>query len=173
MLRKFRHGLFVLLEKLLRWSIHPGLRASLLKLFGADIGSNVRIHEIQLFNLSQGFRNLHVGDGVYIGIGCKFDLEGTLVIGARTSISTGVTILTHEDPGTRQASRLSGQFPHQVAPATLGSDCWVGANSTILCGVTIGDCVVIGAGSVVTRNVQSKVVAAGVPASQRRTLVLP
>ena len=173
MLRKFRHGLFILLEKLLRWSIHPGLRASLLKLFGADIGSNVRIHEIQLFNLSQGLRNLHVGDGVYIGIGCKFDLEGAVVIGKRTSISTGVTILTHEDAGTRQGSRLSGLFPLRVEPTTVGSDCWVGANSTILCGVTIDDCVVIGAGSVVTNDFQSKVVVAGVPASQRHALTLP
>lgn len=173
MFRKFRHALFVLLEKLLRWSVHPGLRAFLLKLFGADIGSNVRIHEIQLFNLSHGLRNLHVGDGVYIGIGCKFDLEGALVIGARTSISTGVTILTHEDSGTQQGSRLSDIYPLRVAPTSIGSDCWVGANTTILCGVTIDDCAVIGAGSVVTGNVQSMVVVAGVPASKRHTLILP
>lgn len=171
--RKLRHGFFIALEKLLHWAIHPGLRASLLKLFGADIGTGVRVHEIQLFNMSQGFRNLHIGDGAYVGIGCKFDLEGPLTIGARSSISAGVTVLTHEDAGSRQGSRLSSLFPLRVAPTVIGDDCWIGANATVLCGVAIEDCVVIGAGSVVTRDIPTKVVAAGAPALPRRTLAVP
>jgi acetyltransferase-like isoleucine patch superfamily enzyme len=170
MLLKLCHGFYIFLEKFLRWAVHPGLRASLLKLLGAEIGRGVRIHEVQMFNLKHGFGNLHVGDGAYIGIGCKLDLEGPLTIGARTSVSAGVTILTHEDAGTRQNSRLARLFPLRVKPTAIGSDCWVGANATVLCGVVIEDCVVIGAGSVVTRNIQGKVVAAGVPASPRRTI---
>lgn len=170
MSRKLRHGFFTVLEKLLHWAIHPGLRASLLKLFGADIGAGVRVHEIQLFNMSRGFRNLHIGDGAYVGIGCRLDLEGPLTIGARSSISAGVTILTHEDAGIRQASRLSSLFPLRVAPTVIGNDCWIGANATLLCGIAIEDCVVIGAGSVVTRDIPANVMAAGVPASPRHSL---
>ena len=173
MYRKMRHGFFILLERLLRWAVHPGLRASLLKLFGADIGSGVRIHEIQLFNLGLGFRNLHIGGGVYVGIGCKLDLEGPLMIGARTSISNGVTILTHDDAGTRQYSRLSYLFPSRVERTVIGSDCWIGANATVLCGVVVGDCVVIGAGSVVTHDIQGNTMPCGVPASPRHTLTVP
>lgn len=173
MLRKLRHGFCIFLEKVLRWVIHPGLRASLLRLLGANIGTGVRIHEVQIFNMSRGFGNLHIGDGTYIGIGCKLDLEGSLTIGARTSVSAGVTILTHENAGDRQNSRLARLFPPRTEPTVIGNDCWIGANATVLCGVAIEDCAVIGAGSVVTRDVPGKVMAAGVPASPRRTLDVP
>lgn len=170
MVRKLRHGTFILLDKLLRWVIHPGLRARLLRIFGADIGHGVRIHEVQLFNLSQGFRNLHIGDGAFVGPGCKFDLDGPLVIGARSSISVGVTILTHEDAGTFQRSKLIGQFAPKTTATHIGDDCWIGANAVVLCGIHIENCAVIGAGSVVTRDVSERSVAYGMPAVKRRTL---
>jgi len=51
----------------------------------------------------------------------------------------------------------------------IGSDVWIGGGAIILPGVTIGDGAVIGAGSVVTRNVGPGVIAAGNPARPRRT----
>jgi acetyltransferase-like isoleucine patch superfamily enzyme len=168
MSNRLRHGLFMLLEKLLRWSIHPRLRASILRFFGARIGSNVRIHEVQLFNLRLGFRNLEIDDGVFIGPGCRLDLEGTIVIGARSTLSPGTTVLTHEDPGSQQGSRLLALFPARAATTTIGSDCWLGTNVVVLAGVTIGNLSVVGAGSVVTRDVPVRTLAAGVPATWKR-----
>ena len=56
------------------------------------------------------------------------------------------------------------------APIHIGKNVWLGANVTVLGGVTIGDNVVIAAGAVVTRDVPANTVAAGVPARVVRTL---
>ncbi len=83
----------MLLELGLRVVIHPTLRAKLLALCGATVGKNVRIYEIQLFNLSNGFKNLKIADDVHIGTGCRFDLEGEIHLGRGVTLSPGVTIL--------------------------------------------------------------------------------
>ncbi|MGA9852148.1 MAG: DapH/DapD/GlmU-related protein [Gammaproteobacteria bacterium] len=170
---RVRHGLFIAVEKLLRWSIHPRLRARLLKLFGANIGRNVRIYEAQFFNLKNGFRNLHVADDAYIGPRCLLDLEGPLTIGARSTLSPGVTILTHQDPGSSHGIRILELFPARIATTTIGQDCWLGANATVLAGMTLNESVVVGAGSVVTRDVPAQTLVAGVPARPKRSLRTP
>lgn len=159
-----RHGLYLLIEKALRWCINPRLRARLLKLLGARIGRNVRIYEIQLFNLGQGFRNLVLADDIHIGPGCRLDLAGRVVIGTRSTLSPGVTILTHADPGAAHASLLAEYYPPQTSDVCIGSDCWLGANVTVLAGVRIHDLAVAAAGAVVTTDVPAAVVVAGVPA---------
>lgn len=55
---------------------------------------------------------------------------------------------------------------HRKEPVSIGSDVWIGASSTILAGVTIGDGAVIAAGSVVTKDVEPYSIVAGVPARQ-------
>lgn len=167
---KIRSGLFIVLEKLLRWSIAPRLRARLYALFGAKIGKNVRIYEIQLFNLQTGFRNLQIADNVHIGPGCKLDLERQLFIGSRSTLSPGVTVLTHSDPGSFHGSKLVKHYPFCAEPVSIGNDCWLGANVTILAGVTIADFSVVAAGSVVTADVPSGVVVAGVPAHVKKSI---
>ncbi len=73
-------------------------------------------------------------------------------IGAYTMITANVTILTHD-------------FVKQVHKNTyIGSNCFVGMNSVILAGITVGDNVIIAAGSIVTKNIPSNCVVAGNPA---------
>lgn len=55
------------------------------------------------------------------------------------------------------------QYPNRTGEIKIGSNVFIGANSTVLYDVTIGDNVIIGAGSVVNKNIPSGVVAAGVP----------
>ena len=55
-------------------------------------------------------------------------------------------------------------------PVKIGNDCWFGANVTVCPGVTIGDNCVIGAGSVVTRDIPANSFAAGVPCKVIRTI---
>lgn len=165
-----KHGFYVFFEKFLRWSVSPRLRSRLLGISGATTGRNTRICEVQLFNLKDGFRNLHLADDVYIGPGCLLDLEGCLTIGPKTTLSPGVTILTHADPGSSHGSELATLYPAHIQGVTIGSNCWLGANVTVLAGVKIGDFVVVAAGSIVTSDVPSGVLIAGVPARPKKII---
>lgn len=166
----WKHGAYLLIEKLLCWCVHPRLRAQALRLLGASVGRNVRVYEIRLFNLENGFRNLTIADDVHIGPGCRLDLAGPLQVGARSTLSPGVTILTHADPGASHGSRMARIYPPCVGAVSIGQDCWLGANATVLAGVTIGDLVVVAAGSVVTRDVPTCCIVAGNPAVTKKTL---
>lgn len=159
------HAFYLVLEKIIRWSIHPKFRAKILKIFGANIGKNVRIYEVQLINLKEGFKNLHIADDVHIGAGCILDLEGHVYIGERSTLSPRVIILTHQDPGSSHMSKLLSIYKPSTGKVYIGSDCWIGANTTIISEVCLGNCVVVGAGSVVTRNFNESSMIAGTPAS--------
>ncbi|MFT3789792.1 MAG: DapH/DapD/GlmU-related protein [Rudaea sp.] len=167
-----RHGLFLLIEKLLRWCIHPRLRARLLGLLGAHIGSNVRVYETQFFNLQQGFRHLYLADGVHVGTGCRLDLKEVLTIGARSTLSPGVTVLTHADPGASQNSAMIEHYAPHAAPTAVGEDCWIGAHAVLLAGTKIGNLAVVAAGAVVTTDVPAASVVAGSPAVVKKTIVV-
>ena len=104
---------------------------------------------------------MQVGERVFIGMGCHLDPAFCFLIsiGDRTTLSLNVTVLAH-DGSTR---RIVGYT--RLAPVHIGSDVFVGADSTILPGVTIGDGAIIGAGSVVRHDVPPGVMVAGNPAT--------
>ncbi|MCI7349513.1 MAG: sugar O-acetyltransferase [Ruminococcus sp.] len=104
-------------------------------------------------------KNIHIGRKVFINSGCKLQDQGGIFIGDGVLIGHNVVIstLNHDlHPEKRQ-----GMHPKSVK---IGRNVWIGSNSTILPGVTVGDNAVIGAGSVVTRDVPENMVVAGNPA---------
>ena len=169
---KMRYLGYLLLEKSLRWCVVPRLRARVLGRSGARIGGNVRICEIYLSGLWNGFRNFEVGETSFIGEAVFIDLTGKVKIGSSTSIAPHCTLLTHEDPGAILGSDLSRVFPRRVTGINIGSHSWIGARSTILPGVTIGDRVVVGAGSLVTRDIPDNCLVVGSPARIRRENII-
>lgn len=106
--------------------------------------------------------------GVTIGTGCRIlsnvaTAEPWLVaIGDRVTISSRVTLVTHDGSGWLLNDDRGRRF--RYAPIKIGSDVFIGAGVTIMPGVEIGDRVVVGAGSVVTRSIPGGTVVAGVPA---------
>ena len=90
-----------------------------------------------------------------------------ITIGPDTMLAPHVVIVD-VDHGMSKPSLPMNAQPQTSAPITIGSDCWIGANATILKGVTIGSGAIIGAGSVVTRDIPAGAVAAGVPARVMR-----
>lgn len=111
--------------------------------------------------------NLHAGDGVYMNTGCVILDCARVEIGAKTLLGPAVQIYTaiHPlDPAERAA------FIETAKPVTLGKNVWVGGAAVILPGITIGDNAVIGAGSVVTRDVPPGCVVAGNPAKLIRKI---
>lgn len=109
--------------------------------------------------------NIHVEEGAFINMGCKFQDQGGIYIGARSLIGHNAVIATlnHNMDPVLRANLLP-------APVHIGADVWMGANCTVLPGVTIGDGAIIAAGAVVTKDVAPNTVVGGVPARVLKTL---
>jgi acetyltransferase-like isoleucine patch superfamily enzyme len=112
-------------------------------------------------------------DGIYLRAGT----EGEIVIGDRAALNSFCRIFGHgrveigEDtqigPGsliTTTGHDYQGELETSFKSVVIGKGVWIGANVTVLPGVEIGDHAVIGAGSVVTKNIPARAVAVGVPA---------
>ncbi len=102
---------------------------------------------------------IYAGEGVYINFGSIILDGGGVYIGRKTLIAPGVHIFTAEHPTEIHERR---QF-EMCRPVRIGEECWIGGDVTICPGVTIGDRTVIGAGSVVTRDIPADCVAVGNP----------
>jgi len=87
--------------------------------------------------------------------------RGNLIIGDRVSIGPSVIVITDSSPNF---SRLTKIFPMLSKNIIIEDDAWIGARVTILPGVKIGKCSVIGAGSIVTKDIPEYSVAIGIPA---------
>ena len=87
-----------------------------------------------------------------------------ITIGDKTTISFDCAFVTH-DAATRVIRNLPGENPETViyGPIKVGKNCFIGCRTVVLPGVTIGDNVIIGAGSIVNKDIPSNVVAAGCP----------
>ncbi len=104
--------------------------------------------------------NIHLGDNVYFNTNCLILDSAPVHIGNNVLIGPGVHIYTASHPLEQDLRRQ-----YSIAkPVTIESDCWIGGNSVICPGVTIGQGTVVGAGSVVTKSLPSFVMAAGNPA---------
>ena len=124
----------------------------------AEVGSGVNIRPP--FHCDYGY-NIRLGDDVFLNFNCVILDVVAVTIGDRTQIGPGVQILTADHPRDA-AGRDSGlEFGR---PIHIGRNVWIGGGAIILPGVTIGDDVVIGAGSVVTRDIPAGCIAFGNPA---------
>ncbi|WP_353642902.1 sugar O-acetyltransferase [Mesorhizobium sp. WSM2239] len=117
------------------------------------------------FYCDYGF-NIRIGASVYVNFNCVILDVAEVVIGHGTAIGPSVQIYTAvhpDDPEQRQAALQFGR------PVRIGSRVWIGGGAIILPGVTIGDDAIVGAGSVVTRDVPAGVKVLGSPARAAMT----
>lgn len=142
---------------------------------GSKIYSSVRMDTPPYRNFSLGKRsviesfcciNNAVGD-IVIGddtrIGIHNTIIGPVTIGSHVNLAQGVvvTALNHNFKDTSHLISEQGIITNQV---TINDDVWIGANTVILPGVTIGKHVVVAAGAVVTKDVPDNCVVGGIPA---------
>jgi acetyltransferase-like isoleucine patch superfamily enzyme len=113
-----------------------------------------------IYQTSYVYGNVSVGKNTWIGPMTMLDGTAGLSIGDLCDISAGVHIYTH-DTVRRVLSARASKTDH--APVRIGDCCHIGAHTVILNGVTIGDHVVVGAGSLVNRDIPSYTVAFGTP----------
>lgn len=106
---------------------------------------------------------LKLGDYVFVGFGTYFGLHESITIGNNVLIAaqTYIASVTHNYESKKTLIQQQGV---KKAPVNIGNDVWIGCKSVIMPGVSIGDGAVVGAGSVVTKNIPVYEVWCGVPA---------
>jgi len=137
---------------------------------GAKIGLDCDIETGLTFHNCRDYSNLIIGNNCHVGKNCFFDLRGKVIIEDNVVVSMLVTFITHQD---LNKSNLRNLYPATFADIRIGKNAYVGAAVTILKGVTVGAFSVIAAGALVTRNVKTKSIAAGVPARHIKMIELP
>ena len=111
-------------------------------------------------------KNARLIIGNHVGIsGAIIYAHKEIIIGDHVNIGAGVKIYdTDFHPIDKHARRYNDTSQIDTAPVCIGNDVWIGANSIILKGVKISDGSIIGAGSIVTRDVPQDSLVCGVPA---------
>jgi acetyltransferase-like isoleucine patch superfamily enzyme len=136
------------------------IRYALLKTLAKVCGDNVSVHpDVYLFSVSQ----LTLGDNVSIHPMCYIDAYGEIDIGSDVSIAHGVTILSASHTFGNMDVPIKDQ-PVEKKKTSIENNVWIGAKATVLCGNTVHSGSVVAAGAVVTHDVASNTVVAGVPA---------
>lgn len=141
----------------------PARQALLREIFGS-VGERVWI-EAPL-QVSYG-DNVTFGDDVFVNVGFTLVDDIEVTIGSRVMIAPNVTITVTGHPVHPELRAGMAQFS---APVVIEDDVWLGAHVVVLPGVTIGAGSIVGAGSVVTKNVPQNVVVGGVPARVLRSI---
>lgn len=127
----------------------------------ASVGENVLIRPP--FHIDYGC-NIAIGDDVFLNYGCVILDVCAVKIGDKTQIGPGVQILAADHP---RDPAVRAQMLEFGRPVTIGRNVWIGGGAMILPGVTVGDDAIIGAGSVVTRDVPAGATVVGNPARVR------
>lgn len=140
----------------------PADRRDLLRQKLGEIGEGVVIRPP--FHCDYGY-NIRLGRNVFLNFNCIILDVCEVEIGDLTQIGPGVQILTADHPRDPDERARGLEFGK---PVRIGRNVWIGGGAILLPGVTIGDDAVIGAGSVVTRDVPAGATVMGNPAREKR-----
>ena len=124
----------------------------------SEVGEGAVIR--QPFYCDYGY-NIRVGAGVFLNFNCVILDVVAVVIGDGAQIGPAVQVYTADHPRDPALRRTGLEFGRAVE---IGRNVWIGGGAILLPGVTIGDDAIVGAGSVVTRDVPPGVTVAGNPA---------
>lgn len=133
-------------------------RTKLLKEMFGEIGEGCYIEPP--LHANWGGRHCHFGKGVYANFNLTCVDDTHIYVGDYTMLGPNVVLATAGHPICPELRQKAYQFN---MPVHIGKNCWLGAGVIVLPGVTIGDNTVIGAGSVVTKDIPGGVVAVGNP----------
>lgn len=131
----------------------PGL----VNLYGCSIGDNTKIGAF-----------VEIQKNVKVGKNCKIQSHSFLcegvTLGDETFIGHGVMFINDKYPRAAAGGELKKDSDWKVIPIKVEKGASIGSSATILCGITVGEHAIVGAGAVVTKNVPAYAIVAGTPA---------
>lgn len=124
-----------------------------------------------LATIFQRARGVKIGKHVFLGPNVSLDLVYPELITLEDYVSVGMNsmIFAHSNP-TCSMEIKKHYYPRKVAPVKIKKGAWIPPGTIVLCGVTIGENSIVGAGSVVTKDVEPYTIAIGVPAREIKKL---
>ncbi|NUQ03256.1 MAG: acyltransferase [Anaerolineae bacterium] len=147
----------------------PWLALGILKAMHIPVGEGIDFHgRLHLHGTYDLRGKLKIGAWCHIGPGVTLDLSAPILLEDRCTLSLRSTILTHEDVG--YSPLRESAFPTRSQGVTVETGAYIGAGATLLMGVRVGRCAVVGAGALVREDVPPYTVVAGVPARVIRRL---
>lgn len=151
-----------LLQKLNASADAAEITALLSELTGTTVDETVALFPPLYINYG---KNLRLGKNLFINFDCTFLALGGITIEDNVLIGPKVSLLSEAHPldPTKRQSLVPGKIH-------IKKNAWIGANATILPGVTIGENAVVAAGAVVTKDVADNTVVGGVPAKVIKTI---
>ena len=144
-------------------------RKKLLKLIAKQIpGCNVRVRLLRMCGYEIG-EKVYIGEDLLI-VDDLDDTQLTLKIGDRSAISPRVTFVMHSQPNE---ARTVPYVNSHTGPITIGADAWIGTGAVILPNIIVGEGAVVGANSVIIKDVPPYTVVGGVPAHHIKDVDVP
>lgn len=110
-------------------------------------------------------QHISIGKEVFINMGCTFMDRGGITIEDKVLIGPKVNLITENHPESSELRRYVYSQPIHIKKGA-----WIGASATVLPGITIGENAIVGAGSVVTKNVPDNTIVGGIPAKPIRQI---
>ena len=144
------------------WHTEAEVREYLRQITASEVDDTVRV--FPPFNINYG-RRTTFGKGSFVNFGCTYLALGGITIEEGVFIAPHVVLATEfhpEDPETRHSLLTK--------PIIIRRNAWIGANATILAGVTIGENAIVAAGAVVSKDVPDNTIVGGVPAKVIREI---
>ena len=149
--------------------VRVGTRCTVQRPSGLTTGVRCQFEHDVFIKIVDDAAQVFLGEEVFLGRGVEIDISLRLTIGSHVLIAPGCFITDHAHRHVIGRTIASQGCVSQAV--TIGDDVWLGVNTVVLAGVTIGTGAVVGAGSVVTRDVAPMTVVVGAPARpvSRRT----
>jgi acetyltransferase-like isoleucine patch superfamily enzyme len=155
-------------EAFARWPVHGNVLEALQE-GRLEIGAGVLL-EPGVWITAPGSARVRIGAGTFLNMGVMVASQELVEIGENCMLANGCFVSDSSHRYSDPELPVTWQGFKSKGPTRIGANCWLGAHVVVTSGVTIGERCVIGAGSVVTRDIESHSIAAGAPARVLRRI---
>ncbi|HEX3392747.1 MAG TPA: acyltransferase [Solirubrobacteraceae bacterium] len=134
-----------------------------------EIGANALL-EPNVWITAPGSARVRIGQGTFLNVGVMIAAQELVEIGDHCMLANGCFVSDSSHRYGDPAKPITWQGFESKGPTRIGDNCWLGTHAVVTSGVTIGQRCVIGAGSVVTKDVEPYSIVAGAPAKLIRKI---